>query len=315
MVNWPDLEGKMPGVTAFPLEASDKSSRTMLVMALLAKSLEDYILTPNYLFEDDDEVRFILSRMTDTKKKNRLRSLLLSTCEGEDVKEEMEKVKAFRVESALNGVIQPIQSLLSEALCEKAKSSLAETLCDVVTAWEPVQRCESHFEVSTDASRANRDWLTLRLMEDKTVALETVSSSGFGADPVLAVVFPRVCAIDRSMKPSVTTAFPGIVFQKSWVITAEAATVEVGETAAEPDIEARPAPIIEDLPKEKPCLSPAAGPEQAQAQGQAEVEVVKEEPKPVDAQPPITGSESEGSTSEDDDTEDGSETESNTEEI
>ncbi|KAK5212792.1 hypothetical protein LTR41_001740 [Exophiala xenobiotica] len=315
VVNWADLEEKMPGVTAFPLEASNKSSRTMLVMALLAKSLEDYILTPNYLFEDDDEVRFILSKMTDTKKKNRLRSLLLSACEGEDVKEEMENVKAFRVESAVNGVIQPIQSLLSETRCERVKATLVETLCDVVTAWQPVQRYESHFEVSTDASRANRDWLTLRLMEDKTAALESVNSSSFGADPVLAVVFPRVCAIDRSMKPSVTTAFPGIVFQKSWVIATDAATVEEGENAAEPDIEAGPAPEpnIKDLPEEKPYSSPSPGPEQAEVE--VEAQPVKEEPKPIDAHPPITGSESEGSTSEDEDTEDGSETESNTEEI
>ncbi|KAK5455256.1 hypothetical protein LTS15_005976 [Exophiala xenobiotica] len=317
VVNWPDLEEKMPGVTAFPLEASNKSSRTMLVMALLAKSLEDYILTPNYLFEDDDEVRFILSKMTDTKKKNRLRSLLLSACEGEDVKEELENVKAFRVESAVNGVIQPIQNLLSEALCDKVKTTLVETLCDVVTAWEPVQRYESHFEVSTDAGRANRDWLTLRLTEDKTAALESVNSSAFGADPVLAVVFPRVCAIDRSMKPSVTTAFPGIVFQKSWVIATDAATVEEGENAAEPDIEAGPAPppIIQDLPEEKPSPSPSAGPGPGQAEVEVEAQPVKEEPKPIDAHPPITGSESEGSTSEDEDTEDGSETESNTEEI
>jgi hypothetical protein len=315
VVNWPDLEEKMPGVTAFPVEASNKSSRTMLVMALLAKSLEDYILTPNYLFEDDDEVRFILSKMTDTKKKNRLRSLLLSACEGEDVKEEMENVKAFRVESAVNGVIQPIQSLLSGALRDKVKTTLVETLCDVVTAWEPVQRCESHFEVSTDAGRANRDWLTLRLMEDKTAALESVNSSAFGTDPVLAVVFPRVCAIDRSMKPSVTTAFPGIVFQKSWVIATDAATVEEGENAAEPEIEAGPAPppIIQDLPEEKPCPSPSPGPEQGEVE--VEAQPVKEEPKPIDSHPPITGSESEGSTSEDEDTEDGSETESNTEEI
>ncbi|KAK6380966.1 hypothetical protein LTS17_005167 [Exophiala oligosperma] len=328
IVNWSELEDKMPGFSAFPVESSNKRSRTMLVMALLAKSLEEYILTPNYLFEDDDELRFILHKMTDTKKKSQVRSLFLFMSGSEDFKDEVEKVKAFRVENAVSGAVRPIQSLLSEALCEKVKARLADILCDVVTAWEPLQRYESHFEVSTEPGRAGREWLTLHLMDNNTVVLETVNSSAFEVNPVMAVVFPRVCAIDRSRRPAFTTAFPGVVFQKSQamieesdtvcvdrvtvpevesstVAAAAAVTAKASEAEAEATAENVQPPTAQDVATTEPEQVPTV------------VQAVKGETKPIEGQPavPITGSESEDSSSdgESDDDED-SGTESNTEE-
>lgn len=311
----------MPGFTAFPVESSNKRSRTMLVMALLAKSLEEYILTPNYLFEDDDEVRFILHKMTDTKKKSQLRNLFLSLCGSGDFKDEVEKVKAFRVENAVNGAVHPIQSLLSEELCEKVKARLADILCDVVTAWEPLQRYESHFEVSTEPGRAGREWLTLHLMDNNTVVLETVNSSAFEVNPVMAVVFPRVCAIDRSRRPAFTTAFPGVVFQKSQAIIEEFDTVCV-ERSAVPDVEPSPAAVaaaaavteaeVTTETEQPPTMQEVTTPDPDKVP--AVVQAVKEVTKPIEGRTaPVTGSESEGSSSEDE-SDDDSGTESNTEE-
>ncbi|KIW12963.1 hypothetical protein PV08_08150 [Exophiala spinifera] len=318
IVNWSELEDKMPGFNAFSAESSNKRSRTMLVMALLAKSLEEYIFTPNYLFEDDDELRFILHKMTDTRKKSQLRDLFLSMTGSDDFKDEVEKVKAFRVESAVDGAVKPIQSLLSEALCEKVKARLSDILCDVVKAWEPLQRYESHFEVSTEPGRAGREWLTLQLMDNNTVVLETVNSSAFSTNPVMAVVFPRVCAIDRSRRPAFTTVFPGVVFQKSQALIDESDTVCVDRAtvpAPEDTVEAAAATANDPQDVSETVESPTTRevitfePDKEPVIGQA----VKEEMKPIEGQAaPITGSESENSSSEDE-SDDDSGTESNTE--
>lgn len=285
MVEWPEKE-QMPDILALPPEPSNGTSarrtRAMLVMTLLAKALEEYILTPNYLFEDDDELRYILHKMTDTKKKAHFRGLLLSISEEEDLKE---PVKQFRVESALNSIIKPIQALFQEDFCDKLRSSLEQLLDDVMIDWEPVQRAESHFEVSTVAKGAGREWMSLWFDGD-TANLVTVNSSGFEADPVLMVLFPRMCVIDRTKKPAFTTVFPGVVFQKSQVAVADT------------DADVNDVEVPAALNNELITTEPQGGP-------------MKEAPAADEADLRVTGSESEGSSASGDETDGGSETESN----
>lgn len=215
VVFWPDLEEKMPNILAFPLEPSNSPSakrmRSMLVIALLAKSLEEYILTPNYFLEDDDELRYILSKMADTGRKNCLRGLLLTISEEEKLKA---SVTTFRVEHALEDTIRPIESLLPPEFCGKLRSTLSDLIYKVAAMWEPLQRCQSHYEVSTAFGGIEREWKTAQLSLDG-VNLETVHSSTFHLDEVLMVLFPRVFAIDRLRKPAFTAIFPGVVLQKS----------------------------------------------------------------------------------------------------
>ncbi|KAI1629651.1 hypothetical protein EDD37DRAFT_617553 [Exophiala viscosa] len=256
-------------------------TRTVLVLALLAKALEEYILTPNYLLEDDNELRYILSKMTDTKKKAHFRGLLLSISEEDGFKE---PVRLFRVENALDSITKPLEAVYQEDFRDKLRSRLEQLLEGIMTAWEPAQHCESHLEVSTMAKRDGREWRTLRF-EGDTANLVTVKSDAFEADPVLMTLFPRVCIIDRSKKPAFTTVFPGVVFQRSQ------ATVEVA------DVEVKSVEIPGVPTTELVAMEQMGG-------------VAKENAKADEADSRITGSESEGSSASSDETE-GSETESN----
>ncbi|KAK4943884.1 hypothetical protein LTR10_016600 [Elasticomyces elasticus] len=211
--------------------ASTQRMRTMLVLALVAKALEEYVLTPNYLLEDDDELRYILSRMTDTGKKTHFRSLLLSIAEADGLKE---PVKLFRVENALNSIMKPFEAMFQEDFRDKLRSRLEQLFEDVMTAWEPVQHYESHFEVSTVAKVSGRQWMSL-LFEGDTANLV------------------MVCVIDRSKKSAFTTVFPGVVFQKSQATIAAAdAEVKGIEIPAVLDTEPLPTQHLEEMLKETP---------------------------------------------------------------
>ncbi|KIX05011.1 uncharacterized protein Z518_05883 [Rhinocladiella mackenziei CBS 650.93] len=212
--SWPELEERIPNIRAIPLEGSNspaaKHIRTMLVAALLAQSLEEYILTPNYLLEDDDELRYVLRAINDTEKKNSLRGMILSISEDDDWKE---TVKAKRVASAVEDVLQPLQRLLPVEILGTFKSELEEVIRNVVSTWEPLQRCKNHYEVNAVAHRSNWEWKSIR-WNDGGIEFETVHSRTFADDEGLMVVFPRVCAIDRSKRPFFTPVFPGIVLQR-----------------------------------------------------------------------------------------------------
>ncbi|KIV79965.1 hypothetical protein PV11_07503 [Exophiala sideris] len=262
--------------------ASTQRMRTMLVLALVAKALEEYVLTPNYLLEDDDELRYILSRMTDTRKKAQFRSLLLSIAEGDGLKE---PVKLFRVETALNSIMKPFEAMFQEDFRDKLRSRLEQLLEGVMTAWEPVQHYESHLEVSTVAKVSGRQWMSLHFGGDRA-NLVMVNSDVFETDPVLMVVFPKVCVIDRSKKSAFTTVFPGVVFQKSQATIAAAdAEVKGIEIPAILDTEPLPTQHLEGM--------------------------LKGSPDADEADSRVTGSDSDGSSASGDETDGGSETESN----
>ncbi|EXJ85039.1 hypothetical protein A1O3_05714 [Capronia epimyces CBS 606.96] len=216
-VYWPDFEERIPNISAVTFEASNSSTakrtRSMFVMALLAKSLEEYIFSPTYLLEDDDDLRDMLAKMSDTDKKTCLRRMLLSISDDDGRRE---AVKTTRVERAVEETTRPVRSLLPPEILDQLKSDLAQVIGKAATAWEPLQRCQSHYEVNTTATRARWTWNAVEFVGNgEDTALVTVDSSAFDSDEVLMVLFPRVCAIDRSKKPSFTPVFPGIVLQKS----------------------------------------------------------------------------------------------------
>lgn len=243
----------------------------MFVMALVAQSLDEYILTPNYLLEDDDDLRFLLKSIKNKEKKNLLRRVLFSIADEEN---QRDTACAVRVAVAVKGVIDVLQPLLPVEMLEALKADLAKVLSDAAAAWEPLQRCESHYEVSTRVARAPWDWESIQPGEDENekgvmkFKLTTAPSSTFEQDEVLMVVFPRVCSIDRSKTPSVTPIFPGVVFQRSQVqAMGEAGSKEEeGEVvAAAPDSSvAEPKPETEfeveslPLPQLEPPLPPQA---------------------------------------------------------
>lgn len=235
----------------------------MLVMALLAQALQEHIFAPNYLLEDDDELRYIITTMADTEKKTLLRGILLSISEDDARKE---TVKAARVTAAIEETLEPLQTLIPAELEARLKANLEEAIGKAATAWEHLQRSQSHYESSTLATRASWEWLSIQAKDGGE--LVQVHSSAFEEDEVLMVVFPRACAIDRSKKPVFTPAFPGIVFQKSQ-------TMEVTESTSEVD---NASPATTPAPEEP---APAEGhpePTEDPAGRQADVEAPAQTP-------------------------------------
>ncbi|KEF52788.1 uncharacterized protein A1O9_11205 [Exophiala aquamarina CBS 119918] len=213
--HWTILKEKLPRIGAISQISSNtgpaKRMRAMVAMAVVAQSLEEYILTPNYLLEEDDELRYILRSLVDIPRKNTLRSLLLSVSEEANRKEE---VKRSRVSASLEDITQTLELLLPGEVLAKLTSDLDQELTNVISQWEPVQRYQSHYEVNAAVSHTPWDWKSVSFTDDGFSLLD-VNSAEFAEDEAVLVVFPRVCTLDRSRKPSYTAVFPGIVLQKS----------------------------------------------------------------------------------------------------
>lgn len=180
-------------------------------MAVVAQALEENILTPNYLLEDDDELRYILRSLVDISTKSSLRTLLLAVSEEANRKE---AVRGKRVSASLDDISQALETLLPRELLVKLTSALEHQLTNVTLGWESVQRYHDHYEVNATVTRSPWDWKSVALT-DEGISLLDVNSSAFVEDEAVLVAFPRVCAIDRSRKPSYTAVFQGIVLQKS----------------------------------------------------------------------------------------------------
>ncbi|KAL2430711.1 hypothetical protein ABEF95_013076 [Exophiala dermatitidis] len=223
VMHWLEFKDRIPNIASVPLEPSNspraRQTRTMLVMALLGKSLEEYLFSPTYLFEDDDELRLLLFKMTNTRMKTLWRRMLLWMSDESDRKE---TVKSSRVQSAVEETMEPLQKLLDAETFIQLTSELQEVVSQAAEAWEPLQRCQQHFEVSTNLTTRAAGWVwnSIHFKSDHAglgMDLVPVDSGAFSLDgqEVLMVLFPRVCAIDRSKNPAFTPVFPGIVLQKS----------------------------------------------------------------------------------------------------
>lgn len=256
---WLDFEERIPNIGAVPFEPSNsataKRTRTMLVMALLAKALEGYIFSPTYLLEDDDELRLVLARMNDTDKKSAFRRMLLSIS---DEGGQRQTVLTARIASAVEETLQPVQSLLSPEMLDELKADLSQVIAQAAIAWQPWQRCESHYEVSTTVTSAGWDWLSIRFPgDDDNDDLVHVESGAFETDEVVMVLFPRVCAIDRTRRPAFTPVFPGVVVQKSQLQASSLAAKH--SSAVEPNSIVRPETKFGDtapLPAGVPTITP-----------------------------------------------------------
>lgn len=180
-------------------------------MAVVAQTLEEHILTPNYLLEEDDELRYILRSLMDVQRKTSLRELLLSASEEANRKE---KVKGKRVTASIEDITQTLESLLPGDVLSKLISDLKPELNNATSAWESVQRYRDHYEVNASVSKTSWDWKSASFTDDG-ISLIDVNSTAFAEDEAVLVVFPRACVIDRSRKPSYTAVFPGIIVQRS----------------------------------------------------------------------------------------------------
>lgn len=213
--HWTALEDKLPSVGAIPALSSNgtaaKRLRGFITMAVVAQTLEEHILTPNYLLEEDDELRYILRSLMDVQRKTSLRELLLSASDEANRKE---KVKGKRVLASVEDINQTLESLLPGDVLSKLISELKPELNNATLAWESVQRYRDHYEVNASVSKTPWDWKSASFTDD-SISLLDVNSTAFAEDEAVLVVFPRACVIDRSRKPSYTAIFPGIILQKS----------------------------------------------------------------------------------------------------
>ena len=217
----------------------------MLIMSLLAQALEEYILTPNYLLEDDDELRYILRCIANVEKKSILRGLLLSVSQEEEARSQ--EVKTKRISATISDAIGPLKALLPPETYDKLQSDLEDVLQKAISAWEPLQRHHNHYESNAVANRTNWEWKSV-IFTGIGVDLETRHASAFEHDEAAMVVFPRVCAIDKSARPVYAPVFSGIVLQKSQLAAAE----EEPELTEESELKEDPEPKEEPGLKEEP---------------------------------------------------------------
>lgn len=182
-------------------------------MAILAQFLEDYIFTPEYLLEDDDDLRYLLRASKNPLIKQGLRSMLLLTSDEDDWKRTIIKK---RISNALDELHELVKTLLPQDMSTVLRNNLELELETVASIWERAQHSQSHFEVNTNPGASRWTWKSISSIAQGLV-LTDVDSSEFVASERVMVVFPRVFALDRSQNPSFTPVFTGIILQESRV--------------------------------------------------------------------------------------------------
>ena len=182
-------------------------------MAILAQLLEEYIFTPEYLLEDDDDLRDLLRASKNPLIKQGLRSMLLLASDVDDWKRTVIKK---RISNALDELIDLVKTLLPHEMSTVLRNNLELELETVAGIWEHAQRSQSHFEVNTNPGSSRWSWKSISSIT-QGLNLIDIDSSDFDPGERVMVVFPRVFALDRSNNPSFTPVFSGIILQESRV--------------------------------------------------------------------------------------------------
>ena len=242
----PQVDYSTPLPETNSLEA--KQMRSMVVLAILAKSLAEHIFTPTYLIQNDKELRSVLLNMAHGQQKDFLRGLLLNLFE-----DDQQAVKTKKISTVVREVVDPVHSLLGLDAAQKFSSDLLHIVQRAADVWWEIQRQRSHFEADRNHQVDEWEWHSLHFVNDNNdqMQLQSVRSSTFDSDEALLVLFPRVYTIDEEKDNPI---FPGVILQRSQTTAAEK---ELRQTTGSSPIEGRPRLPSRSARERRMSFSPA----------------------------------------------------------
>lgn len=171
-----------------------KQMRLAIILAILAREINDQIFQPTYLFSPETDFRDVLYRLalTDQKKESFCRAILLSI-EPEKQEHNLEERKRNVVktmESYLEYLASPLQLVELRKCLEDIVQQAAET-------WRPFQGISSRYEPDFED---DSEW------DQFEFATETGTADGRLAngeiDETALVIFPRLCLVgDNQRRP------------------------------------------------------------------------------------------------------------------
>lgn len=208
--------------------------RIAAILAILARSIDQYIFQPTYLFEKDEEIRVLLNRLAakNSKKESFCRSLLLSI-----FPEDQDKHVATGVETVVTDVAWCVRNLLQDPQYESFRSGLEKVVQQARDAWRimqrDVQKFESYFELNFYEEPT---WLPLTFSDGAKENGMKPSET----DKELLVIFPRIYIIENGEPDPIT---PGVVLMQSQTVEAALEVKNEGSsspTDGRPGLRSRP---------------------------------------------------------------------------
>jgi hypothetical protein len=181
-----------------------KKMRIAVVSKILARSIDEYVFHPTYLFGDGKEVRHTLIRqaISNSEHESLFRGVLLAI-----LPEESEAAADMRVRKVVEEVLEYVQDLLPEDRIEEFTSSLEKLVRDACEVWEETRMTRRHFEPHFESKRfGDIECLPLNFSGLRTSKTgQELTSQGAG-DEELLVVFPRLYLVETDKIPEPITA-------------------------------------------------------------------------------------------------------------
>jgi hypothetical protein len=168
--------------------------RLVVMLAILAREIDQHIFQPNYLSEESN-LRTIFCKLaaTDDEKEAFCRSLLLSI----DSTTQQESLE-LRIQAIVRKVSLFLFHALSEAQYGELRQCLDNVVRRAVQVWRPIQASQKRFEPDFEPLEWDDDeWCLFRFPgEDQ----EQHENDEDNPDDILLTVFPRISLVEGNKR-------------------------------------------------------------------------------------------------------------------
>ncbi|RDW69297.1 hypothetical protein BP6252_08317 [Coleophoma cylindrospora] len=187
-----------------------KQMRIAAVLAVLAQLLNQFIFTPTYVLQEDDELREVLLHEAEAHpdRESLCRGLLLLMSDNKPFVAEEERVGAV-----VRKVTWVLQALVEGTFWDKFREDLKVLVEKAVRGWSDVQRHKERFEPNIDLrSLDDWEWRKVNFAENVPPTGQGSPDGGFTKSDGILVLFPGLYAVDHLEYEAI---FPGVVLLAS----------------------------------------------------------------------------------------------------
>ncbi|KAI9729511.1 MAG: hypothetical protein M1818_008483 [Claussenomyces sp. TS43310] len=221
-----------------PLPRSNSSAakrmRVALMLAVLARRIDEHIFLPTYILEDD-EIRPLLERLAiaNSSKESFCRALLLSL-----FPEKQARNATQRVGQVVREVAYYVQDFLSVTQNESFRTGLEKVVRQACEVWRIAQHAVARFEPTFELTCYDDfHWQPLKFVENAEPRGQSPQMAS-ARDEERLVIFPRVYYLEDGQRGPITN---GVVLMESQSIAA-AQEMEKSSSSAAGKLPSRPRP-------------------------------------------------------------------------
>ena len=186
--------------------------RVAVILAILARLIDEHIYNPNFLFEGGSETRHVFLRLAieSSDRESFCRALFATS-----LVTEQERTVDDRIGQIIHDMLQHVGGLLSDEKYDRFEEDLEHMIQGAHDLWKAIAWDRRYFEPSFRYGPSpGVTWRSFCLPEREEGLLETDSRD----NPGVLVVFPRLYIVENNREPVSISA--GTLLRKSQTLEA-----------------------------------------------------------------------------------------------